>query len=231
MFMLIGCAAKMKPLPVFEIQKGSKIGVINFVGPKMKQYHVGTTIFNNFEKEYEVNWDIPGFINSEIKKQASEIGYETVIIEATDSLKTLLANRSIKEGDKLVLNPSIQTALDSLAKHYNIDILYIVEPLKSTIFVPNVEIPVEGYGVGTRNILMIGGVEASAMINGSAICMNPMALTRGSICHKEQDVTGLKMVGNFRQLTDEEKSEYGKVIKGFIKEFVAEPLLQSNLKG
>jgi hypothetical protein len=230
-FILIGCATNqnMQPLPVFEVKKGSKIGVLNFVSPKMKQYHIGTTVFNNFEKEHEVNWDLPGLINSEISKQASELGYETVIIGSDDTLKTKLSDRTIKEGDKLVLNPNTVPTLKSIAKDYNISMLYIIEPLKSSIFLPNITVAVEGYGVGTRNILMIGGVEAFAMLNASSICMDPLSATKGAICSKSQDVTGLKMVGNFRNLTEDEKSEYGKVIKGFIKGFVSNLLTNSNL--
>lgn len=230
--MLMGCAApqKMQPLPVFEVSKGSKIGVINFVSPKMKQYHIGTTVFNNFEKEHEVSWDLPSHINSEISKQASEMGYETVIIPVDDTIKEKLSERSVKEGDKFVLNPDVIPILQKMVKDYDINMLYVVEPFKSTIFIPNITVNVEGYGIGTRNMLMIGGVEAFARISASSICMEPMSLTKGAVCSKSKDVTGLKMVGNFRSLTEEEKNEYGKIFKGFIEEFVSNLLTNSNLK-
>ncbi len=106
--------------PVFEFQQASKIGIINFVKPTMTHYHIGTTVFNNFTKEIDVNWNIPSFINDEIKQQATELGYHAVIIEPENNIKSILDNATLVKNDKVVLNPEVITHIQKFTKEFDI---------------------------------------------------------------------------------------------------------------
>ncbi|MBT8338944.1 MAG: hypothetical protein HKP58_03995 [Desulfatitalea sp.] len=229
---LLGCSTtpKMLPIPVFDIAKGSRIGVINFVGPRINHYHVGTTVFNNFEKEYEVNWDIPGFINDEIRRQMSEIGYETVIIESDEHLKSNLKDIVVKEGDRYDLSSSVTPIFKKLANDYDIDMLYVLKPLKASLFVPNITIEAENYGVATRSFLGIGSTQAFAIIGATSICLDPISLTRGGGGRKNKTVSGLSMFGNFADLNENELKAIENALKDIIREMVSELLTNSNLR-
>ncbi len=54
---LSGCAAK--PPLRFVYNEHSNIGVVNILESEITYSYLGMTIFNNFEKKYQVNWDIP----------------------------------------------------------------------------------------------------------------------------------------------------------------------------
>ncbi len=206
--LLPGCATKLQPAPVFEIPIGSKVGVINYVTDTMNHYHVGTTVLNNFKKEYNVAWDIPGFINSEIKRRLNDAGYEAVFIDppATSLRKS---DVTFIDANMQLLKPNYISELERISNKYNIDMLYVIEPTTGMLLLPNVQINVEGYGVGTRNVLAMGSASSFAMIDASAICLNPISLTRGASSRGAKDISGLKMIGNFRELSasDLEKSK------------------------
>lgn len=230
-FTLLGCTSqKMQPLPVYETKKGANIGILNLVPSKIKHYHIGTIVFNNFEKEYDSTWDIPGFINENLSKELSKAGYKSVLIPPTEILKEQLSEHTIVEGDKYVLNEKAKPILRQLAKEYDIDMLFIIEPFKSMIAVPNTTVNVEGVGVATRNFLMIGSAEAFAFIMACPVKMQPLSRTMGAVCSKSKDVSGINMIGNFGDLTKEKQSKYTSVVKGYINEFIIELLNKSNLK-
>lgn len=48
-----GCATS-PPIPSFETKRGDRVGVLVDVGDGLVHTHIGTMVFNNFEKEIPV---------------------------------------------------------------------------------------------------------------------------------------------------------------------------------
>ncbi|VEN74238.1 exported hypothetical protein [Candidatus Desulfarcum epimagneticum] len=225
-----GCAMgpKLQPLPVFNIEKNSRIGIINFIPPNPKHIHIGTTVFNNFKKEYQVDWNIPGFINGETRRQAARLGYKTVIIKPDETLKAQLTDRTLVKENRTVLNPSVSPLLSQLTEQYGINLLFIFEPAEGGVVLHNV-VRVEGHGLGTRSVLGMGYGKAFAMFDADAVCLKPLSPTRGALCLKDSPIPGFKVFGNMGKISKEDKDKAGAVIKNFIMEWISDLMKQSNL--
>ena len=90
---LTGCATTyVPPTPTYQMQSDSKVGVLVVAKEKLTHTHVGTTIFNNFVKEYDNDWDIKNTIFAQIKNNIERNGKVQVVnleeygINDTDNL-------------------------------------------------------------------------------------------------------------------------------------------------
>lgn len=228
--MMAGCTTT-KINPVFEIPKGSKIGVINLVGQEMKNYGV------RFDGSYSVNKapnasDIPYYINNEIKRQAAEIGYKVEILEVNEEIIRSLYNCTMEDNHQIVLKPATIPVFQQLSNDHNLSIIYIIKEAEGKFKVQNFYVFPRGYGLAID--LPKGVFAAFAFFKAEAIYLDPVSLTRGAECLEK------KVLKN--QVTSDE-FEYPKGRKGvsfydvsetiklIINEFISDLLKNSNLKG
>ncbi len=52
---LAGCATSL-PIPSFETKHGDRVGLLVDIGDVPSHTHIGTTVFNNFERKYPYQW-------------------------------------------------------------------------------------------------------------------------------------------------------------------------------
>lgn len=226
--MLSACAT-LQPPEIYNYEKGSTIGIVNLLPKTLKHYHIGTTIFNNFEKEFPVSWDLPGDLNTELQSKCNALGYKTVIINP--SVPLFESNRpltTVKEN-KLVIDPAAVPALQELVKQYGIDLLFVLRPAVGPVFVPNTNINVSGYGLVTRNFLFIGQAKVFSRIDATAISAKPLAVTRGAELNEIQSISGLKMVGDFSKIANEDLPVIKESLHAQLAGFVSDLMVKSNL--
>ncbi len=227
---MVGCMST-RINPVFEIPKGSKIGVINLVGQEMKNYGVRFGGFYTMNKAPHPS-DIPYYINNEIKRQAAEIGYEVEILEANEYIIRLLYNCTMEENHQTVLRPETIPIFQQLANDHKFSIIYIIKEAEGKFKVQDSYVSSSGYGL---EISPVGGIfSAFAFFKAEAIYLDPVSLTRGAECLKKKVV---KSQGK----SDEFKSPRGgkivslydvsETIKLIINGFISDLLKNSNLKG
>ena len=73
----LGCAGSQ---PVhLQLPPGARIGILNVLEPQMTHVDVGTLRFDSFTKVYNVDWDIPGYINGAIENDLKARGNYTFI--------------------------------------------------------------------------------------------------------------------------------------------------------
>lgn len=201
---------------------GERIGVINLLPSTMKHYHVGTTLFHNFIKEYRVDWNIAGYLNNKIKRKAAEYGSDVVFIGPDKPVAAVLKGQTVFQNHRRgILRPESIPILKELSATYDISKLLIIEQAAGPILLPNMYVNVQGYGVGTRNFLALGSAEAFAMIDAAAICLKQFTLTDGAACRGSRNISGLKTFGNFRELSEDDLKETEKTIKAMATELVA----------
>ena len=60
----------------YKLKKELKVGLISILGPNVTHFHSGVTVFNNFEKQYDVDWDVTPYINMKLKNDLENMGYK-----------------------------------------------------------------------------------------------------------------------------------------------------------
>lgn len=82
---LVGCGIK-RPVPVNEIEKIDKVGVVSFMGSRMNMTQVGFTIFQNSHEVVDVkNWKIDNYVE---KKMVNLISQNTNFTPVTIGERT-----------------------------------------------------------------------------------------------------------------------------------------------
>jgi len=77
MISVLGCAGSQ---PVrLQLPPEARIGILNLLAPDMTHVDVGSLRFDSFTKDYQVDWDLPGYLNRTIEKDLSGRGSYTVV--------------------------------------------------------------------------------------------------------------------------------------------------------
>jgi hypothetical protein len=100
-----------------------KIGVffkINYQ-PKLCQKHIGTTIFNNYSKEYELNSNLETHIVNGFKDGINSSGNSAIIIESTSHLHEYMTYNSW--SGEMSINTEGQGKVREIGKKYNVEYL------------------------------------------------------------------------------------------------------------
>lgn len=221
--------ATPEQLQASDMPHGERIGVINLLPSTMKHYHIGTTLFHNFIKEYRVDWNVAGYINIKIKRKAAEYGRDVVFIGPEKHLAPVFEGRAVFQDDgRKGVRPECIPILKKLSVMYDIAKLFIIEQTSGPILLPNMYVNVHGCGVGTRNFLGMGSAEAFAMINAAAVCLEHFTVIDGAACRGSRNISGLKTFGNFRELSEADLKETEKTIKALATELVARLMTKAN---
>ncbi len=73
----LGCAAS-RPVPL-QLQPEARIGILNLLEPQMTHVDFGSLRFNSFTNVYNVDWNIPDYLNRTIEKDLRAGGSFTFI--------------------------------------------------------------------------------------------------------------------------------------------------------
>lgn len=123
---LAGCTGLPKAPPM-NFHEGGRIGLYIDVSEIVKHKHVGTTIFNNNEKVYPVQWDLAKNIQQIVSSKLTQKGYEVIIIPS-GSLKVNPDIRLIEhKGDSWTINPSEKSLYDRLRNDMKLDAVFIFQ--------------------------------------------------------------------------------------------------------
>ena len=80
--LLAACAATPPPLPAVHHGAGERIGVLVALPQTPMHTHIGTTVFNNFEKTYPYPWNLAGDLRTAILRELAHAGFEPVDLAA-----------------------------------------------------------------------------------------------------------------------------------------------------
>jgi len=228
---LTGCTSPLVPLlPKCPPPESAKIGVSISIPDTMHHYHIGTTIFNNFEEEFRVDGSLEKSLYAEFKRQVTDLGYEFVVIEPTEDLLSLRENHTVSFEKNLILNPDTEPMLKELFNVKKIDMLIIVKTGETDLMVPNTYIRVRDYGVATRNFLALGEVKVFMSTRGTLITKNPYAIWRTGDRDWVAVLDEKGLFGNFGNLSEDDLFSIDKAIKGFSEKIVSMNLELANLK-
>lgn len=78
--LLTGCVTS-PPLPTIETRRGDRIGVIVEGGNTPTHSHIGTTVFNNFVKKYDYNWNLRAEVTDIVRRSITSAGFVPVDLQ------------------------------------------------------------------------------------------------------------------------------------------------------
>ncbi len=130
-------------------QPNSKIGLLLLVDDSPKHSHVGTTAFQNFEKQNATDTNFKSQIEKKIK---DVLGAGDYTIESVDPSELLVAERSSLfsyMSSDIHFKESVRIDLDSIASQQSLDFVIVVYPVAGPAWA-NSSAYVDGYGLYTR---------------------------------------------------------------------------------
>lgn len=171
--MLLAACAIYPKMPAPPPLSGRDIGtvgvVVEFEGSPIHT-HVGTTVFNNFEKPYPFEWEMAAAIEAAFHAALAEAGFQAVDVGELVREMGGVDNLVVAEGDRWVVSERRKAQAAALANGAGIDVIVrISQP--SERFLVNLECGnfgcsehyASGWGMFSRSIL---GIERFVALPG-----------------------------------------------------------------
>ncbi|PLY05225.1 MAG: hypothetical protein C0625_14445 [Arcobacter sp.] len=203
-------------LPQYKINKTDNVGYIIKANPKMIHTYIGTTIFNNFEKEY------PKLIKEEDVEQLLKQNLDAKLINLATYDFNELNNLIVEKDDKWSINNN--ALYNELIKKYNLKAIIVVSEREGGIYMYPNYLSSKSSGLLTRSFLKIQNHFAVSGFHFKLNILNPKAskeFNRGMVTakfiyatsvSKFQQESGFIKPKNDESLTVEEQNSIKKSI-------------------
>jgi hypothetical protein len=153
----LGCAGSQ---PVrLQLPPEARIGILNLLEPQMTHVDMGSLRFNSFTKVYNVDWDIPGYLNRTIENDLKARGNHTFIpiaVNAPEDWKQSMS-RSILNAVRDWISDDLKAFLDRTAEENRLDMIISVSsydsdrwPQAACFEIGKNPVVTKGYGLFTR---------------------------------------------------------------------------------
>lgn len=135
LFSVVACAVQpAKTIPAdYTYESPVKIGFVSLISEKPTHSHIGVTVFGNFVKDLDVNWQLNEHIFSSLSQEfRSQRGYELIDISQDQSSHQLFDNDNLmkKEGEFINLNPAEIERITNQLKVQDLDAIIVVRSIK-----------------------------------------------------------------------------------------------------
>jgi hypothetical protein len=160
----LGCAG---PQPVrLQLPPGARIGILNLLEPQMTHVDVGSLRFDSFTRVYNVDWDIPGYINRTIENDLRARGSYTFIplaVDATADWKQSMSN-GIASAVNSWMPGDLKDFLEKTATENRLDVIVSASSYDSGTrqqaacfeIGKGAAVATKGYGLFTRTKILSG---------------------------------------------------------------------------
>jgi len=208
----------------------ARVGIINLVDEEATHTHIGTTVFNNFEKKYPVDWGFPQKLEKELITQIKKsTNLDVVKIQPTE---TLISNEIniVQSKFKFYINPDLLPEIAKIKDQNKVDVLLIIRDIQGEDYFEGTGQYLKNYGLYTRSFLMIKSAHAYAYTKIEGIHGNPPKYIGGAFFLEHPKIKGFKFPSDIEQLDIEQLNNLGHYITDQIPEFIKNALIQMGLK-
>ena len=226
--LLTGCATvPPAPMPEINLGGGSKVGVLIDIGSNPVHSHVGTTVFNNFEKTYgTVQWDTASQISSMVVSKLRKENFEVIDLAQVGIQPDHLDELVVAKNKEWQLGEGKQDALSKLdALGVSSVVLIREEETLASLECtggPCNSFMISGQGLFTRSFLGIANYFAVAAYETDIYVLKPYADL--SKCPSFQDHDRMKsmmvnhevQVGDIKNVTQAEWQSVKKFVIGYM---------------
>ena len=159
----LGCAGS-QPVPL-QLPPGARIGILNVLEPQMTHVDVGSLRFDSFTKIYNVDWNIPAFLNGAIENDLRGRGNYTFIplaVNAPADWKQSMSN-GILSAVNAWMPGDLKAFLQQTSAENRLDLIISISSYDSgklqqaaCFEIAKSEVATKGYGLYTRTKVLSG---------------------------------------------------------------------------
>lgn len=174
-----GCATT-PPFPKIDSIQGDRIGIIVDIANSPTHTHVGTTIFNNFSKNYPYNLNLSSKVYEIIKRSAQSAGFIAVDLRAEGIHYSEVADLIRPAGETWQLTQGKESTLNRLHEELNLKALFVLKDSRVMTALecaggPCSERYADGSGLYTRSIFGFTNYFAVAAFQWNVFVLDPLA--------------------------------------------------------
>jgi hypothetical protein len=159
----VGCAGSQ---PVrLQLPPGARIGILNVLEPQVSHVAVGAMRFDSFTHVYNVDWNIPGYLNSVIENDLRARGKYTFIplaVNATADWKQSTSTSILSAVDAMMPG-DLKAFMEQTARENRLDVIISVSSYDSGMWqqgscfeIAKNAVATKGYGLYTRSSALSG---------------------------------------------------------------------------
>ena len=221
--LFFGCATV--PPPVLNLPQKANVGIINLIDREATHTHIGTTAFNNFEKNYFVNW---GYHEKTEKELIAEIQkfpqFDVLSIEAPERI---VKNESeiLNTAWNLKLNDDLVPDIAEIMKQHKIDVLLIIRDGSGEDYMCATGRYLKNYGIYTRTFLGIKTTHAYVYSNIVGFYGNPPQYIGGAWLNEHYRLENFSYPSDIKEMDIAKLNEYGPLITDNIPDFIKKAVI------
>ncbi|MGD9175161.1 MAG: hypothetical protein PVF29_13430 [Desulfobacterales bacterium] len=156
-FLLFGCASDPQPKPDF--QHGTRVGIFNSLEPYLTHRHITIERVNSFERQINVDWDIPAYVNTQLTNTLKKDRRFVIVPIQSPQVQSRLQQLSVQIGAAANNRRIPQDLIDFIenqAKTQDLDVVIIVQSFRgnSRWKISDDPVVLEGYGLFTRKTVL-----------------------------------------------------------------------------
>jgi len=159
----LGCTGS-RPVSL-QLQPGSRIGILNLLEPQMTHVDFGSLRFNSFTNGYNVDWNIPGYLNRTIEKDLRAGGKFTFIpiaVNPSEDWKQSMSKNILYAVTQWVQD-DLKAFLNQIAEEERLNLIVSVSsydsgrwPQVACFKIGKNPVVTKGYGLYTRTRVLSG---------------------------------------------------------------------------
>lgn len=177
--LLVGCASS-PPIPAFETRHGDRIGVLVELPNAPVHTHVGTTLLNNFNRQYSYPWALESETRRIVSDSLREAGLIPVNLHAENLGYRNLAGLVGVKDSAWQLAPNKEILFDRLRNKDKLKAIIVVKQGRvaaamECLGAPCTEYTTEQSGLFTRSILNTTRYVAVAAMRWNVYLLDPLA--------------------------------------------------------
>ena len=232
---LLALACATPEPPKVDFEPGTRIGIINQLEDYATHRNFSSLRFDSFSKRIEVDWDLPGYIETKLS-DALQAGkqYSVSVIKPDNRLSGMnqepaLSNRTVRSRN---MKDSLANYLESLGDQHQLGVIMLIRSFSgpSAVKISNRPIELQGYGLFTRQVLMSKHAHAYANIAVEVFKTRPMTFIGSGVPrNRRSSLDNLDLDGSLNQLPRSEIEKIEPLIKEFADQAVENALVNSNL--
>jgi hypothetical protein len=156
-FLCFGCATDPGPKPVF--QDDTRVGILNSLEPYLTHRHITVDRINSFTKQIKVDWDLPGYVNTQLMdslKKDKRFAVVPIRSPQIQERQKQLTDQINAAATRRRVSQDLVDFIEDLQKARDLDVIIMVQSFRgeSPWRIANYEIVLEGYGLFTRRTLL-----------------------------------------------------------------------------
>ncbi|MCL1962242.1 MAG: hypothetical protein FWG56_10860 [Desulfovibrionaceae bacterium] len=238
--LISGCVTA-PPLPKIESSRGDRIGLFVEVGDSPSHTHIGTTVFNNFVKNYSYNWNLGADVTRTVEQTIAGAGFTVVDLrkEGLNYAEVSGLIQPVKGGWQIV--PGKEGMIRRLREEFRLKALLVVKEGQATAALecaggPCVARYVNNSGLYTHSIFGLTAYLAVAAYRWNVFVLDPVADVamadplKTMLQYPSVRLFGFKSPVDFKNLTEAEFVPVRDAILKFTEKVSKEAVKDLNVK-